>query len=192
MSNSDNLQKENRSPQRGESATNTSRVSGQIVPERQTIESIVAEGDDERWQLARKTARAVFWEPALVTPRCLALLGEQGIAAFVDEVRALARGLIRQERAQQAGSSTTGSGSENAPEQRPAADAPRQPKKLRRPAPLGLLQPQEVSKAEVVKRRLQMSKSTKAFISDAVFGSIIAAVALALGLFALRFAPLIF
>jgi hypothetical protein len=187
MTRPDDSQKENHTPQLGETGAGSRRASAEAVPERQTIESIVTEGDDERWLLARRTALEVFRTPALVTPRCMALLGEQGIAAFVDEVRSLAKGFIQRERDRLVSSSASGSNSADPATKRPAADAPLQPRNFRKPASLSLAQFEAPSMTEMLKLRLQMSDSTKAFISDALFGSIIAAVAIALGLFALHF-----
>lgn len=65
---------------------------------RSAFAAIEAEGTHERWQLARRAARAVFTDPAAVTPRQVALLGEQGLAQFVEELRSATRFLIRRER----------------------------------------------------------------------------------------------
>ena len=188
MSSLDRLPEEDRTAQRHGTATCSTRESAEAVPERQTIQSIVADSDDERWQLARKIACAVFREPALVTPRRMALLGEEGLSAFVDEVRSLAKGFINRERNRQVNPSASGSAEIDPKPERPKAHASRQSRKLRSPAPVGLVQPEKLSKAEALKRRFQMSKNAKAFISDAVLASAATAIALALGLLALLFA----
>lgn len=67
-------------------------------PPRSRYGAIMAEGDQERWRLAKVTARDLFMSPALVTPRRLGLLGEEGLGAFVDEVRQRAWNMILRER----------------------------------------------------------------------------------------------
>ncbi|MDN3624870.1 hypothetical protein [Methylobacterium isbiliense] len=104
--------------------------------------SIEAEGTRERWQLARRTARAVFADPAAVTPRQVALLGEQGLAQFVEELRSATRLLIRRERekftADQAADAVS-----PAPRvaRRQATDPVRSPAPLGRPAAFGRAKP---------------------------------------------------
>jgi hypothetical protein len=60
------------------------------------ILSAQVDGEAERRRLANTLAWAIFREPAFVTRRRLTLLGEEGLAEFVAEVRCIALILVRQ------------------------------------------------------------------------------------------------
>lgn len=103
-------------------------------PNADTLDGIVSEGERERLALSRRTGRAVFRNPASVTPRVLALLGEIGVAEFVEQIRADAEFLILRAKNQPEGSAEAGSP--------PAETATRPPPvnpraRYRRPAPFG-------------------------------------------------------
>ncbi|WP_419829839.1 hypothetical protein [Methylobacterium sp.] len=82
----------------GSSASGSQTAAANGEGDAGSFAAIEAEGAREHWLLARRTAQAVFTDPAAVTPRRMALLGEQGLARFVEEVRAAARLLIKRER----------------------------------------------------------------------------------------------
>lgn len=104
--------------------------------------AIEAEGAHERWRLARRTARAVFTDPAAVTPRQVALLGEQGLAQFVEELRSAARFLIRRERGKSAADQDSDPMSTDPRvARRRATDSGRPTAPLRRPAAFGKAKP---------------------------------------------------
>lgn len=99
------------------------------------LDAILSEGEQERLSLARRTARAVFRDPASVTPRRLALLGEVGLAEFVEQIRADADVLMEKER-QKCLSGVSAQAEGQTPVQ-PPAEKPvfRQPALFRRPRP---------------------------------------------------------
>lgn len=141
--------------------------------------AIEAEGTRERWLLARRTARSVFTDPALVTPRRMALLGEQGLAAFVDEVRSAARYLIRRERENlaaepQPDAPAPEQTAESATEPEPAPQAARR----RRPAAFRAPRPAPpVSILETLARRLRPGAALKRFAADTlIWSALLAAV----------------
>lgn len=143
--------------------------------------AIEAEGAQERWLLARRTARSVFTDPAVVTPRRMALLGEQGLATFVDEVRAAARFLIRREREKRAAepqpgepapAEVAGDGTTE-PERAPPASRRRRPAAFQAPRPAP-----RASILETLDRRVRPGADLRRFLGDVLFWSALPAVIL--------------
>lgn len=144
-----------------------------------SFESIEAEGARERWLLARRTARSVFTDPALVTPRRMALLGEQGLAVFVDEVRSAARYLIRKERAKRtAEPQTDNSAPDEAAPDEATGDGTTELKRgspvSRRRRPAAFQAPRPAARdpiARTLVRRLRPGPDLKRFAVDTLFWS---------------------
>lgn len=157
--------------------------------------AIEAEGARERWLLARRTARSVFNNPAQVTPRCMALLGEQGLATFVDEVRAAARLLIRRERekrsaeAHPAEPAPGGATSEHIIEPKPKTAVSR-----RRRGPASFQAPRPAPRPSMARRlvgRLRPNGALRRFVGDTLFWSVLPAMILIGIVMAYRFAFLL-
>lgn len=143
----------------------------------QSFDAVEAEGNEARWKAAKETALAVFNSPALVTPRRITRLGEEGLAAFVDEVRSIAQAYIRRERSRQA--ETPPQTSEPVGKGASRKEQPKLKLKLRRPAPFGVAQP--------VKQTFVRLKDVKAFVSDLLFGSLSAVGAIVIAILIYRF-----
>lgn len=153
--------------------------------------AIEAEGARERWLLARSTARSVFTDPALVTPRRMALLGEQGLATFVDEVRAAARYLIRREREKRAADAYP----EEPASDEATGDHSTEPKlgttatRRRRPAAFQAPTPgPQFAILRTLVARLRPGAGLQRFLGDALFWSVLPAVILVSVVLAYRFA----
>ena len=123
----------------------------------------------------------MFTDPAVVTPRRMALLGEQGLAAFVDEVRAAARFLIRREREKRAAEpqpgdcapdEAAGDGTTE-PERAPPASRRRRPATFQAPRPSP-----RASILETLGRRVRPGAALRHFLGDALFWSTLPAVIL--------------
>lgn len=156
-----------------------------VPSEWESIKSIVADGDYERGELARNTARAVFQQPALVTPRRIKLLGEEGLAAFVAEVRSIAMGFIKRERERPTNTSRSSSSSTGRAPNAPATNVTQRKEEARKPDALLLKPVKKRSKRELLKRRLLRS-SFWTFVFDSVVYTTLAAAMLTVALAALH------
>lgn len=175
-----------------DSVRSTPEAAAGVPVDPTSFAAIEAEGARERWLLARRTARSVFNDPAQVTPRCMALLGEQGLATFVDEVRSAARHLIRREREKLAaeahpeGPAPGGATSERITEPKPKTAASR---RRRRPASFQAPRPApQPSMARRLVGRLRPNGALRRFVGDALFWSLLPTMILVGVVMAYRFA----
>ena len=143
-------------------------------PDAEALDGIVSEGERERLALARRAGHAVFSDPASVTPRVLALLGEVGLAKFVQQIRADADWFVMREREEHQAEGSVGAGNRLGKTTGPPTV--KRPPRYRRPAEFGRAAP---SAKPSERGAGSVLPALRTFLADAGLYSLIAFVALA-------------
>ncbi len=167
---------DNKADPSGPPANPTSSSEVVQAPNAEALDGIVSEGEGERLALSHRAAHAVFRDPASVTPRLMALLGEVGLAEFVQQIRDDAEWLILREREKrQAGGSVE---AENGLGKTTAPPPVKRPPRYRRPANFG--KPTPPAKPSLVERGVGcVLPVLRTLFTDVAIYSVIAGISLA-------------